>query len=107
MTERHPSAAVRGFILLAHYGYGTASLLTWPLRAVRRRPRRALVGIGLLVLAAAGTAVAYARYQWTAAQDDLGADRPQAALARLRVCLLLWPQNPEVHLVAARAARLS
>jgi tetratricopeptide (TPR) repeat protein len=37
----------------------------------------------------------------------LAADRPREARDRLAVCLLVWPRDPEVHRLTARAARLS
>jgi tetratricopeptide (TPR) repeat protein len=50
---------------------------------------------------------AYVRHQWRAAQEALAADRPQEARARLALPLLLWRSDPQVSLLAARAARLS
>jgi tetratricopeptide (TPR) repeat protein len=46
-------------------------------------------------------------HQWHEAKAALAADRPAEARDRLAVCLLVWPRDPEVHLLAARAARLS
>jgi tetratricopeptide (TPR) repeat protein len=49
----------------------------------------------------------YVHHQWRAAQAALAEDRPQEAQSRLNVCLLIWPRDPNVHRLAARAARLS
>jgi tetratricopeptide (TPR) repeat protein len=72
----------------------------------RRRPRFAL----LVILAlAAGSGVGlwrYAVYQWRAAQLALKNERLAEAQDRFDFCLTVWPRNPEVHLLAARTARL-
>ena len=61
----------------------------------------------LLVASAALGAWRYALHQWEAAQVALKEDRPLDARDRLKFCLRVWPRSPEVHLLAARAARLS
>lgn len=71
------------------------------------RRRRAVA----LLLLVSGTAAAvagwgYARYQWRSALHDLAADRPADARTRLAVPLRLWAYDPDVHLMAARAARV-
>ncbi len=74
--------------------------------AAKRRPWLAL--LTLLVLLA-GTAVGFWRYavhQWRAAQLALKEERLEEAQSRLDFCLTVWPRSPEVHLLAARAARL-
>lgn len=76
------------------------------LRAARRS-RVALVLVGLVLVAAVLAGVWYVRHQWRAAGAALAADRPDEARSRLAVCLYVWPRDPEVHLLAARAARLS
>jgi tetratricopeptide (TPR) repeat protein len=81
--------------------------LTYPARAARRRPRTALALAGLALVAAAAAGAAYVRYEWRAARAALAADRPVEARSRLAVCLLVWPNDLEVRLLAARAARLS
>jgi tetratricopeptide (TPR) repeat protein len=82
--------------------------LTYPVRAARRRPWLALLGLAVLGLAGAVAAGGwYVYHQWEQAQADLAADRPKEALSRLEICLHLWPRDPEVRLLAARAARLS
>src|SRR5262249_45293901 len=50
---------------------------------------------------------AYVCHKWQRAQADLAAGKPADARARLGVCLWLWPRSVEVHLAAARAARLT
>jgi tetratricopeptide (TPR) repeat protein len=78
-----------------------------PARAARRRPWLALAVAGLVLAASAAAAGGYVRHQWHAALQDLAADRPAEARERLAVCLFVWPNDPEVHRLAARAARLS
>jgi tetratricopeptide (TPR) repeat protein len=73
---------------------------------VSRHPRLALFATFLL---AAGICLGlwqYALHQWRAAQAALKEDRPAEARDRLRFCLRVWPRSPEVHLLAARAARV-
>jgi tetratricopeptide (TPR) repeat protein len=81
------------------------------LRATARQARRrpwAVAAVALAVAAAAaGSGWAYARHQWRAAREAVAADRPQEARARLALPLLVWRRDPAVHLLAARAARLS
>jgi tetratricopeptide (TPR) repeat protein len=75
--------------------------------ACRRRP---LVALALLFTVAAGTAAGvwlYAKHQWDAARLALKQDRAAEARERLGICLAVWPRSPEVHLLAARAARLT
>jgi tetratricopeptide (TPR) repeat protein len=48
----------------------------------------------------------YVRHQWRLAHEALAADRIPEARERLAVCLRVWPRDPDVHLLAARAARL-
>jgi Flp pilus assembly protein TadD len=84
-----------------------ARLACYPWRIARRRPRLLLLsGIVLLAGALVG-AWRYAVHQWQAAQVALKQDRPQEARERLRLCLRVWFRSPEVHLLAARAARLT
>jgi tetratricopeptide (TPR) repeat protein len=75
---------------------------------VRSRPwTTALVLFGL-ALAGTGTGLyGYALYQWHAAQAALREDRPTDARARIQWCLTFWPRSADVHLLAARAARLT
>ncbi|AMV23962.1 tetratricopeptide repeat protein [Gemmata sp. SH-PL17] len=85
-------------------------VLRFPFRAAngaRRHPF--LTALFLLVLLAGSGAGlwGYAHYQWRAAQGALSAERPDEARERLALCLRVWPRNPEVHLLAARAARLT
>jgi len=85
----------------------TARGLAYPARQARRRPWAAAA---VALAAAAAVAVsgwAYARHQWRAAREALAADQPQEARARLGLPLLVWRRDPAVHLLAARAARLS
>jgi tetratricopeptide (TPR) repeat protein len=78
------------------------------LRAARRHPWRAVLFLASVLVVGTGIgAWGYARHQWRAAQVALEQDRPQEARERLQFCLRVWPWSPEVHLRAARAARLS
>jgi predicted Zn-dependent protease len=61
----------------------------------------------LALVAASLAGAGYVRHQWHAALAALAADRPSEARTRLPVCLFVWPRDPEVHRLAARAARLS
>jgi tetratricopeptide (TPR) repeat protein len=49
----------------------------------------------------------WADYQYRAAQEDLAARRFVEARQRLEGCLRVWTNNPQAHLLAARAARLT
>lgn len=74
---------------------------------LRRSPRRTVVGLALLLLA--GSALGFglhARNQWRGAQEDASTGQLDRARSRIAFCLWLWPQNAEVHLLAARIARL-
>jgi tetratricopeptide (TPR) repeat protein len=83
-----------------------ARIATLPIRAARRRPRRALLLTALVLVAAVLGAVGYAEHQWRKAQAALAAERPEEARSRLDVCLWVWPRNAKVHFLVARAARL-
>ena len=75
-------------------------------KAVRAHPKTALA---LTILALIGIAAGcYGRvlYQWQAARTALKEGRNAEALSRLDLCLLVWPNSMEVHLLAAKAARL-
>jgi tetratricopeptide (TPR) repeat protein len=89
------------------YLRATARWLTAPFRAARRRPRLALGLTALLLVAAGAAGFWYVHSQWEAAQTALAEGRPAEARSRLEVCLLVWPRDPEVHRLAARAARIA
>jgi len=81
--------------------------LQWIGRAVRSHPwRTALVLLAAIGLTAAG-AYACARAQWRDAQAAVRERRFDDAERHLRFCLRVWPDSPEVHLLAARHARLT
>jgi Tfp pilus assembly protein PilF len=72
------------------------------------RRHRAVAVLGFVLLTLVVTALGgygYAHYQWVSAQEALRDKRADEARARLDRCLVLWPRDPEVHLLAARAAR--
>jgi tetratricopeptide (TPR) repeat protein len=76
--------------------------------AFRRHPRVTALVLALILLTGAGFGLhVYAIHQWQTAQGDLEADRPAEALRRLKLPLFLWSRSVRVHLLAARAARLS
>jgi tetratricopeptide (TPR) repeat protein len=81
--------------------------LAYLARQARRRPLAAAAVALAVTVAAAVSVWACVRYQCRAAREALAADRPQQARARLALPLLLWRWDPEVHLLAARAARMS
>jgi predicted Zn-dependent protease len=89
------------------YLHATAWGLAYPARLARRRPWAAVAAALVVAAAAVASGWAYARHQWQTARDALAADRPQEARARLALPLLLWGRDPSVHLLAARAARMS
>jgi tetratricopeptide (TPR) repeat protein len=85
----------------ARVGAGLARLL--------RRRVRLLAAAALLALAAAGVAVAgyeaWAWYHLRAAREAVARFHNPQAVSHLKVCLRVWPDDPEVLLLAARAAR--
>jgi tetratricopeptide (TPR) repeat protein len=88
-------------------GAGLLSLLAHAGKAARGRPKT--TGLVLAVLALAGTGAgfyAYALRQWHAAQMAVKESRLEDAKSKLEFCLLVWPRSVQVHILAARAARL-
>src|SRR5437016_8161754 len=81
------------------------------LRNVARAHPKATALFLLLVLVAPtgsfGGWYAFALHQWHAAQEALQEDRLPEARSRLEYCLTVWPSSVPVHLLTARAARLS
>ena len=75
-------------------------------RTLRRRPRTVLLLTVVAVLAAgAGGYYGYAVRAWRQAVTAVRDGRPAEARERLGVCLAVWPNDPAVHHLAARAAR--
>jgi predicted Zn-dependent protease len=64
-----------------------------------------LTAVALAVVALAGPYL-YAAHGWHMAERALARHRPREAAKHLDRCLQVWPRSPEVHLLAARAARL-
>jgi tetratricopeptide (TPR) repeat protein len=75
--------------------------------ALGRLRRTTWLALGLLVIAVSIFGFyAYALRQWHAAQAAVKQDRLDEAQNDLDLCLFVWPRSIEVHLLAARAARL-
>jgi tetratricopeptide (TPR) repeat protein len=74
-----------------------------------RRGGRLAAALGLLALVAAGLGLAgyevWANYHFRAARDALEHYHNPQAVRHLKVCLRVWPNDPDVLLLAARAAR--
>jgi tetratricopeptide (TPR) repeat protein len=81
-------------------------LLSFPFKVAWRRPKLFLLLTGVLLACSCVGLRQYALHQWQAARVALNAERVGEARGRLAFCLSVWPWDPEVHLVAARAARL-
>src|SRR5687768_6019165 len=81
-------------------------IVLYPLRVVRRRPVAVLLSACAVAVVAGVGLYGYALRRWDAAEAAIKDDRPTDARAHLDLCLTVWPRNPEVHLRAARAARL-
>src|SRR5919202_231410 len=92
---------------MLHYQRALLRGIAYPLRVARRRPLASLLALCVTLMAGGGGLDLYARSQWRAAQAALAADRPAEARQRLAICLFVWPRSPEVHHLAARAARLT
>jgi tetratricopeptide (TPR) repeat protein len=85
----------------------TARGLLYPLRLTRRHPWVATAAALAAAAAVVGCGWAYARHAWQAARAALAADRPQEARVRLALPLAVWRWDPEVQVLAGRAARMS
>jgi tetratricopeptide (TPR) repeat protein len=76
---------------------------------LRRRPGRTLGVLLLLGLTAAGLGLVgmqlWAAYHFRAARRDLARYHPAEAGDHLAACLRVWPNDPDVLFLAARAAR--
>lgn len=86
------------------------SLLTAPgrlVRAARRRPWRTAGVVLVLVVGVLAAGYGYVVREWRQAQADIRDRRPADARGRLKTCLRVWPNDPDVHRLAARAARLT
>lgn len=71
---------------------------------IRRRPKTTFL-IALFVAAAA--AYLYVSNEWRCARVALREGNGAAARNHLELCLWVWPHSSQVHLLAARAARLT
>jgi tetratricopeptide (TPR) repeat protein len=74
-----------------------------------RRPGRSLAVLALLALIALGLTLAgsqlWATYQFRAARTALDRYHNAEAADHLRACMAVWPNDPDVLLLAARVAR--
>jgi tetratricopeptide (TPR) repeat protein len=88
---------------------GVARLLLAALRASIRHPGRSLAVVALLTAIGMGLGLAsvqvWAAYQFRAARRDLERYHTAEAGDHFASCLRVWPNDPEVLLLASRAAR--
>src|SRR6266851_8106803 len=89
------------------YLLAAARGMTYPFRLAWRRPMRFAAIVLLSAVAVVIAGWAYARHQWQAARDALAAELAQDARARLEFPLFVWRWDPDVQVLAARAARLN
>jgi tetratricopeptide (TPR) repeat protein len=76
--------------------------------AVRARPKTTIFLLVVASLLACGAGFyGYALYQWRLAQKAVKEDRAAEALSPLKLCLFVWPRSVPVHLLAARAERMT
>jgi tetratricopeptide (TPR) repeat protein len=73
-------------------------------RAVRRRPRTTVLAVVAVVFAGGAAFYGYAVREWRQAVAAVRDARPSEARGRLNLCLKVWPNDPAVHRLAARAA---
>ena len=74
---------------------------------VRRRPWRMLGACCLAVAMAISAVYGYGIWQWRRSVESLRAGKLANVPDQLRLYLTLWPDNPDVHRLAARVARMS
>ena len=96
------SAVKRSSILMSHLVSTTRSF-----KMTVRRHARTIVLCVILFFISSGTGFyLYARHEWDGAKIALKENRFAEAQGKLDLCLWVWPRSVEVHLLAARAARL-
>lgn len=97
--------------MLRRCSTSTASILaplSFAAKRVSRHPRITALVLVLLLLAVTGVGLpCYAYHRWHAAQAAVKEGRLAEARGSLDFCLIVWPRSLPVHLLAARAARLS
>lgn len=77
-------------------------------KVVRNRPKTTAVALALLLLGGtAGGLYAYALRQWRNAEAAVKKGHPADARSAIDLCLTVWPRSVPVHLLAARAARVT
>ncbi len=82
-------------------------LFLGPLRYVGYRPKLIFFVAVVLLLGAMAAGYLYALKQWRGAQEDIKNQHFEQARQKLQFCEQIWPNNVELHLLAARADRLS
>src|SRR5262245_26783390 len=85
-------------------GVRAFSMLRSLAAVIRRRPKTAIF---IVLLAAAGAAYLYISFEWRRAQIALKEGKGADARVHLERCLWVWPRSLQVHLLAARASRLT
>lgn len=80
---------------------------TFPFRLAARRPILTGLVVVFILTATLFAGWWYAVSRWEKAQTALKEDRVREAREAAQFCLLIWPYSPEVHMLAARAARRS
>jgi tetratricopeptide (TPR) repeat protein len=63
--------------------------------------------LSVLLVGGAGGFYGYAVWEWRGAVTAIREGRPADARKKLPLCLSVWPKDPDVHRLAARAARLT
>src|SRR5262245_15717791 len=90
------------------WGPAVAGSLLAPLRALRRRPGRALGVLFLLALIAVAAGIggraAWAAYHLRCARIEVDRGHNARALGHLKECRLVHPEGPEVLLLCARVS---
>ena len=76
-------------------------------RVARRRPRTTLLVVAVFLVTGVSGFYGYAVWEWRAAVAAVRDGRPADARKKLAICLSVWPKDPNVHRLAARAARLT
>jgi tetratricopeptide (TPR) repeat protein len=77
-------------------------------RSCRQQPKLAAMLVLVLFVCAIGMGIyGYGLLGWRAAQREAKDGQTENARRHLKFCLRIWPQNPSVHLLAARVERIT